>query len=96
MGAFGGAFGLPALAIGLPISTTIMLRSIADIAHSEGELLNRQEAQLAGLQVFALGGPNDDDAETGYFGIRAGLAKSVSDAAKHLASKVLMPKARRS
>ena len=36
-GAGGGAFGLPALAIELPVSTTIMLRSIADIARSEGE-----------------------------------------------------------
>lgn len=36
-GAGGGAFGLPALAVELPLSTTIMLRSIADIARSEGE-----------------------------------------------------------
>ena len=33
-GAVGGAFGLAALAVELPISTTIMLRSIADIAKS--------------------------------------------------------------
>src|SRR5690554_1509534 len=31
-GAGGGAFGLPALAIELPVSTTLMLRSIADTA----------------------------------------------------------------
>jgi hypothetical protein len=36
-GGVGGLFGLPALAIELPISTTIMLRSIADIARSEDE-----------------------------------------------------------
>src|SRR5207245_10230609 len=35
-GGIGGAFGLAALPIELPISTTIMLRSIADIARSEG------------------------------------------------------------
>ncbi|MBA2042090.1 EcsC family protein, partial [Escherichia coli] len=35
-GAIGGAFGFSALAIELPVSTTIMLRSIADIARSEG------------------------------------------------------------
>src|SRR3954451_19189089 len=34
-GGVGGAFGLVALPIELPISTTIMLRSIADIARSE-------------------------------------------------------------
>jgi hypothetical protein len=31
-GAIGGAFGLPALAVELPITTTIMLRAIAAIA----------------------------------------------------------------
>ena len=36
-GAGGGAFGLPGLSVELPLSTTIMLRSIADIARSEGE-----------------------------------------------------------
>ena len=36
-GAFGGAFGLTTLPIELPVSTIIMLRSIADIARSEGE-----------------------------------------------------------
>ncbi|WP_087629123.1 EcsC family protein [Caballeronia telluris] len=35
-GAVGGAFGLAAIAIELPISTTIMMRSIADIARSGG------------------------------------------------------------
>jgi hypothetical protein len=35
-GAAGGAFGLATLPIELPVSTIIMLRSIADIARSEG------------------------------------------------------------
>lgn len=91
VGAVGGAFGLPALAVELPVATTIMLRSIADIARSEGERLSSRETQLACLQVFALGGPSrDDDAsDAGYFGIRAGLAKSVSDASRYLARKGL-------
>ena len=88
-GAAGGAFGLPALAIELPISTTIMLRSIADIARNEGESLDSREAQLACLAVFAMGGPSasDDAAESAYFAVRALLAKSIADAATHLASK---------
>ena len=45
-GAAGGVFGLPALAIELPVSTTIMLRSIADIARSQGENLKLPEAKL--------------------------------------------------
>ena len=35
-GAVGGFFGLPALAIELPVSTMVMLRSIADIASKRG------------------------------------------------------------
>lgn len=54
-GAGGGAFGLAGLPIELPISTTIMLRSIADIARSEGEVLAAPDAKLACLEVFALG-----------------------------------------
>src|SRR5262249_33734533 len=36
-GAVGGAFGLAALAVELPVSTTIMLHAIAAIAQHEGE-----------------------------------------------------------
>ena len=88
-GAAGGLFGLPALAVELPISTTIMLRSIADIARSEGENLSSKESQLACLEVFALGGTasDDDAAESGYYGIRTALAGAVSNAAKYIASQ---------
>ena len=90
-GALGGAFGLPALSIELPISTSIILRSIADIARSEGEDISTLQSRLARLEVFAFGGKSDTDdgAETGYFTVRAVLAKAVSDAAKHIASKGL-------
>ena len=93
-GAGGGAFGLPALAIELPISTTIMLRSIADIARSEGEDLNDPHVKIECIQVFALGGSskNDDASETSYFAVRTALARTVSDAAQHIASKGLTQK----
>ena len=39
-GAAGGAFGLPALVAELLVSTTIMCRSIADIARANGESLD--------------------------------------------------------
>ena len=55
-GAAGGTFGLATLPIELPVSTIIMLRSIADIARSEGEDLSEPEAALSCVQVFALGG----------------------------------------
>jgi len=93
-GATGGAFGLLSLTIELPISTTIMLRSIAAIARNEGENLNSLETMLNCLQVFALGGRSaqDDAAETGYYGIRAALSKAVSDAARYIAERGLSDK----
>jgi len=91
-GAVGGAFGLPALAIELPVSTTLMLRSIADIAAANGEDLAQIDARLACLAVFALGSTrkgSDDAAETGYFAVRSALASAVTEASKHLAQKGL-------
>jgi hypothetical protein len=88
-GGIGGFLGLPALTIELPVSTTIMLRSIAEIARSEGETLNDYDTKLACLEVFALGGKNksDDNAESGYFIVRAALAKSVAEAAEFAVTK---------
>lgn len=86
-GGLGGAFGLASVAVELPISTTLMLRSIADIARSEGEDLHHADAALACLQVFALGGTaeDDDEAETGYLLLRSQMASLVSNAAEHIA-----------
>lgn len=91
-GAIGGFFGIPALVVELPVSTTIMFRSIIDIARSEGESVNDPLTKLACLEVFALGGTNksDDGVETGYFAIRAMLAKSVTEAAEFIATKTLV------
>ena len=49
-----GSFGVAALPIELPISTIIILRSIGDVARSEGEDLTDPETALNCLQVFAL------------------------------------------
>jgi len=93
-GALGGAFGLSALAVELPLSTAIMLRAIAAIARSEGENLATVESRLACLEVFALGGRGaaDDGTETGYHAVRASLAKALSEAAQHIARKGLTEK----
>jgi hypothetical protein len=93
-GAVGGTFGLAALAIELPVSTAIMLRSIADIARGEGEDLQTTEARLQCIQVLALGGRSKtaNGAETGYFAARAAMAKAVSEAASYLARKGLSDK----
>uniref|UniRef100_UPI004048D79F EcsC family protein n=1 Tax=Shewanella sp. TaxID=50422 RepID=UPI004048D79F len=88
-------FGLTAIAVELPISTTIMLRSIADIARSEGELITSLDTKMACLEVFALGGASDldDSSESGYFTVRAALAKSVSEAAEFMVKKGLTDEA---
>ena len=93
-GGLGGAFGLPALIAELPVSTIIMLRSIADIARSEGESITQPETRLACLEVFAFGGRTrgDDTADTGYFAVRTALAQSVSEAAKYIAEKGVIDK----
>lgn len=88
-GAVGGAFGLAALAIELPVTTTLMFRSICEIARSEGEDLQDTDARLECLTVLALGGPTavDDDAETGYFAVRAALAEMISQSMSELAAR---------
>ncbi len=85
-GGLGGAFGLVALPVELPFSTTVMLRSIADIARSEGHNLGDAETRLACLEVFALGSrsPSDDAAENAYWAVRAVMAGAVSEAATYL------------
>ncbi len=86
-GILGGLAGFWSLAVELPVSTTIIMRSIADIAAAEGHDLNDVETRLACVQVFALGAPSDDDdaAESGYWVVRAGMSKAFTDAAAHAA-----------
>jgi hypothetical protein len=91
-GAAGGAFGLVSLPIELPISTVIMLRSIAEIARRAGEDLTTPEAALACIQVFALGARTADTegTESAYFAVRGLLAKSVSEAARYVAERGIL------
>ncbi|APA85843.1 EcsC family protein [Paraburkholderia sprentiae WSM5005] len=88
-GAAGGAFGLVALPVELPVTTTLMFRSICDIARSEGEDLSSVETQLQCLTVLGMGGTSseDDDADLGYFFMRGALAQAVSKASSEVASK---------
>jgi hypothetical protein len=91
-GGVGGFFGLPGIALELPVSTVVMLRSIADIARSEGEDLDDLDTRLACVQVFGLGGKGrgDDAAEAGYYAARMALAGAVSEAGEHIARKGLL------
>lgn len=89
-GAVGGAFGLAALPVELPLSTAIMLRTIAVIAREEGEDLADPRTRLACLEVFALGHTGiaaPDGAEGGYFALRVLLARGLALAADTLVHK---------
>lgn len=85
-GAAGGVFGIAGLAVELPVSTVVMLRSIADIGRAAGEQLDQPESQLACLMVFSLGGNSktDDASESGYYAARIALAKAMSEATVYL------------
>lgn len=79
-GGLGGLFGAAALPFELPLTTTLMLRSIADIARHYGEDLTRLEARLACLEVFALGGGRAEPGQDiGYYAVRAMFAKLSGD-----------------
>jgi hypothetical protein len=91
-GAVGGAFGLSALLVELPVSTTLMLRAIASIAKEAGEDLTDPETALTCLQVFALGGGTASDQlhDSGYLAVRAALARSLTEAARYVTERSLI------
>ncbi|MFN7954566.1 MAG: EcsC family protein [bacterium] len=86
-GAAGGFAGLAAMPIELPISTLILLRTIAATAHEMGADLGDPAVRLECLSVLSLGGPTrrDDAAESGYLTARVGLAGALREAARGLA-----------
>ena len=88
-GALAGTLGIAALSVELPISTIVMLRSIADIARSEGANFNTPETKLACIEVFALGGysTDSDGVEQNYYMTRAALAKAMTEATDFLATR---------
>lgn len=85
-GAVGGALGLPGLVVELPMTTTIMLRSIADTARSQGFDLAHWDTKQACIEVFALGGPagHDDATESGYYAARSFMVEATIMIGKEL------------
>ncbi|MEL3955024.1 EcsC family protein [Stenotrophomonas bentonitica] len=90
-GAVGGAFGFTTLFIELPVSTTIMMRSVADVARSEGFDLREMSTRHACLEVFALGGNSgkDDASETGYYITRGFTAEVMCHLSAELAGRAV-------
>lgn len=87
-GAGGGAFGVSALFVELPVSTTIIMRSVAGIAREEGFDLADIQTKHACIEVFALGGRtvSDDASETGYYVARSFTAEAMRGLSQELAS----------
>lgn len=88
-GFFGAATGIGTVVFAseLTITTKFMMRSIIDIARSEGEDITSIDTQLACLQVFTLGGKaKDDDAlETSYYTTKIALSSAVKGASNYIA-----------
>jgi EcsC protein family len=80
-GGVGGLFGFRALAVE-PLTTTFMLRAIAQIAQHEGEDLTQLEARLACLEVLAYGSKRTANTiDVGYHAARALISKYTGDIA---------------
>jgi hypothetical protein len=88
-GAVGGFFGLPGLLVELPITTTVMLHSIVEIARSQGEDFLSPESSLACLEVFALGPQNThrEADESAYYATRTALAQVTREAVSWVTQK---------
>ena len=85
-GGIAGCFGASAVLAELPVSTALMLRSVAAIARAEGESISDPETQAECLKVFGMGGHQDPDDGLGmkYFAIRRALAWETETAARTL------------
>jgi hypothetical protein len=87
-GGVGGFFGMVALPVELPLTTALMLRSIAEIARAEGEDLSLMETRLACLEVFALGvrGPHDK-VNVDYYAARLVLTRLTAEVAAYVSER---------
>jgi hypothetical protein len=75
-GGVSGFIGAPGIAADLPITTCLMMRSIAEIARSHGEDLTSADTRRACIEVFAFGGPEiaDQDIDIAWWTIRGSLS----------------------
>ena len=60
-GAAGGVAGLPGAVIELPVTITMLLRAILDIAAEHGLDPDSEEVRMEALRVFAAAGPMSED-----------------------------------
>ncbi len=75
-GAATGFLGAPGMVVDIPLTTGLMLRSIAGIARSFGEDPSTEEGRRACLEVFALSEHRDGpEGQAGYWAARAALSR---------------------
>ncbi|MEL7011838.1 MAG: EcsC family protein [Pseudomonadota bacterium] len=93
MGAAGGIGGLPTALAELPVTTTVLLRAIQDVAVEHGFDPAEEGVQYDCVQVFAAAGPldHDDGADLGFLGARVtvtgpALQKLITSVAPKLAT----------
>lgn len=92
-GAIGGVGGLTTLALDLGMTTTLILRSIQEIAIGYGEDIEDEAVRLQCIGVFGFGGPlsEDDDVDTGLFGARLALRGKTLEAMLRVVVPRLLP-----
>jgi hypothetical protein len=80
-GAVSGFFGAGALAIELPVTTTLILRAIAEVARRHGEDLSRLEPRMHCVAVLGLAArASGEGPDIGYFAVRAAFGRLISGA----------------
>lgn len=72
-----GMVGLPAILAEIPITTGIILRSIADIGRQHEGRLDDPDFNTTCVEVFAYGGPLDEDeeADLGFIAAKVGVVE---------------------
>ncbi|WBU57014.1 EcsC family protein [Paracoccus sediminicola] len=95
-GAVGGAAGLTGAVIELPVTVTILLRAILEIAEEHGLDPQSEDIQAEALRVFASGGPlaEDDGTDTGLVAARLAvngrtLQSLITSLAPQIATRLL-------
>ena len=76
LGAAGGAGGVGTALAELPVTTTVFLRAIQDVAHEKGFDATSENVKFDCVQVFAAGGPlsEDDAADLAFLSSRMALS----------------------
>jgi hypothetical protein len=85
-GAVGGFFGLAGAAVEIPLTTTVMLRSIARIAADSGARLEDPATRLECLAVFSLGSRPLEAMDSAYLTTRVGMSLAIESAAHWIAA----------